>query len=514
MTGWIPDKRFFQPPWQDLILFTSIFLLIGGWMGYHSILFFQPQGIHFIRQTDSLAFVHHYLLNGMKFLQPGILSLESEGGKVASEFPVIYYLTALLYQVFGEHPFFLRFINMFLVACGLYGLHRVIRLILEDRMIAMILTFLFFSSTVLIYYSCNFLPDPAAFGLIMTAWWPGMLFIGSGRMRHLLISVTLFTLAGLIKVTTAFHPVAFLGAILFTRLHKGNIRTLWKEKRFWSTCLPVLTGLALIAAWNGFVIHYNSNHQDYYFLRQARPFWSITPGERLVVWDHISRYWYSKYYYQSTFHAFVIILLFSLVFFRHTSRLLNILSGLILAGGTAFFLLFYAQFRDHDYYFLVLIPVIMFIVIRGFEAIRNRFPKIFRNVLFKAALLVLTVLSLNYAKLNMVRRYTVTDDPYDRIGQQLAGIGDYADSLGITRSAVFIVLGDPTPNGSLYFLKRLGWALPDTSAASLNRLHSLSPMADYILITDTAFARIETVSSVTGPVKGTYRNTVISSIRR
>ena len=75
--------------------------------GFHEILFLRPQSIHQWRQTDCLQIAHNYLTDSWNFFSPSIHNLFSDNettGKTIGEFPLLYYIVAMLWKIFGVHP--------------------------------------------------------------------------------------------------------------------------------------------------------------------------------------------------------------------------------------------------------------------------------------------------------------------------------------------------------------------------------------------------------------------------
>lgn len=68
----------------------------------------------------------------MNFFEPKNLNLASEGGKAVSEFPILYYLTACLYFIFGEKEFILRLINVSIVSVGFFYLFRLLNQLFQS----------------------------------------------------------------------------------------------------------------------------------------------------------------------------------------------------------------------------------------------------------------------------------------------------------------------------------------------------------------------------------------------
>ena len=361
ITQKIQDNEIIQ-----LFIFIIIFLFVFLFLDYHKILFFRPQGIHFIRQTDSLSFVVNYFQNGMKFFQPEVFDLRSFDGKAVCEFPIIYYFTAILYFLFGEKEFILRLINLTIVFFGFLFLFKLIKQILNDFLLALLFTFLFFSSSVLIYYTNNFLPDTAALGFIFIGWWSFFRYYQAGKNKYFIIGFVFFTLAGLIKVTTLINPLTIISLYIIERLNilKFSENKVFKNSKFF--IIPAIVNICLVVFWNLYVLKYNSFYNNYYFLTHIRPIWDLPKEKILVVFEYITNYWYNSYFYPSTFHFFYIILFLSLFFIKKSDKFLMSLSLVLLMGGLSYFLLFFEQFKEHDYYFLTLLPVIVFLTLNSF----------------------------------------------------------------------------------------------------------------------------------------------------
>jgi len=240
----------------------------------------------------------------------------------------------------------------------------------------------------------------------------------------------------------------------------------------------------------------------------------LSKHEIAVTWDYIIRYWYTKYYFQSTFHVFCIFIIFGLLFIKKSSRLPALLTYILFAGSICYFVLFYIKFRDHDYYFITFIPVIIFLIVNALLTFKNKFPKIFNSIFIKAAFLLLAVLSLNYGKLNLHRRYNNNKgDKFANIGIVIKDTGKQLDSSGISTYAKFIVVTDFTPNGSLYFLKRSGWTIQDTSKVALKRFEECATNgADYVLLTDKAYAENPDICKYLGELKGEYNSILIYKV--
>ncbi len=492
-------------------IFLGLLILIYFFLDYQTILFLRPQGIHFIRQTDSLSFVANYYKNGFHFFHPQVFNLQSHDGRAACEFPILYYLTAILYLVFNEHEFILRLITIFIVSTGFFYLFKLLYLLLHDVTYAIGFSFLFLSSTVLLYYTNNYLPDASALGFTLTGWYFFHSYLKKKSKKYpIFICFLLFTLASLIKVTFFINPVAAILVLVAFEL-SGKTGMINSLKRNLLPFILVVSSFAFVLGWNLYAIHYNKVNHDTYFLLRSNPIWSMSRDQIAVVWDYISHYWYSRYYYQSTIHVLLVIILAGLVFIKKSDRIILFTSLLLVPGGICYFLLFYAQFKDHDYYFIALIPVIIFVTINSFIAIRKKFPGLINAIFVKLLLLTLCILSLSYARSKLIQRYQDTNDRFASIGNKLSTTRPFLDASGIPGDAKFIIVADQTPNGGLYFINRPGWSLKDTSDISKAALRNyIGEGADYILFT----GKEDLVKNFDGIQAGEHNGILIYKIRQ
>ncbi len=446
----------------------------------------------------------------MNFFEPRVLSLNSIDGKAVGEFPILYYLTAIFYKIFGEHEFFLRLITISIVTAGLLYLYKLLLKVLDDTVYALSFTLLFASSTVLLYYTNNFLPDASAFGFTLIGWYFFFMFFETrNKLKPFVISLVLFTLASLIKVTYGLNlSAALLSLIIFEIACKQKITL----KKLYPYLLLFLVAFLIISGWYYYVLKYNEINNVESFLMRHTPIWSLNETQISDVWDYIYYYWSNKYYYESTLDVFIIIIIAGLFFIKKSNKIILTFAITTTLGSIIYFALFFAQFRDHDYYFITLIPAIIFLVISSFISIRNTFPKVIKNIFFKIAIVILMLLSMNYAHKKLTERYLKYDE-FANIGKLLDGANEYLISIGIDDDKKVIVINDVTPNGSLYFLNRRGWTIADTSVAKLKNISEyIEDGASYLFITNSSYLQNNTIENLDKDEVGEYNGIVIYSL--
>ncbi|MES2590635.1 MAG: glycosyltransferase family 39 protein [Bacteroidota bacterium] len=480
-----------------IILLISAFLFLG----YQQILFLRPQGIHFMRQTDSASFVLNYYNNGFNFFKPALFSLKNIDGNAACEFPIVYYITSFFYLILGEKEFLLRMFHLLIVSAGIFCLYKLAFELLKDYLYALFISFFLFTSTVFCYYSCNFLPDPAALGFVFIGWYSFILHYKNGEKRSLLIGFIFFTLAGLIKITYLINPLTIL-VLSFIELFVlksaiKNLNALFKRRLAYG-----LFSILIVIGWNIYVMYYNQIYESHSFITAALPMWNLSANEIAAIWNLMcNNYWYPKYFSFTSFHLLFVLIPFQIIFFKKSDKPVSLITLILFLGSLAYFILFYSQFRDHDYYFMAFFPLCIFIILNGISIVKNLTSNFYVHSVFKLMLLVIVVSGTNYARMKLAERYRDNIDEFSKIGVSLADISPELEKLKIPQDSKFLVVPDKTPNGGLYFLNRKGWSFGEYQSFSADTINAYQQKgAEYILLSIKDEKLFSTVRDVAEPI--------------
>lgn len=454
------------------VLFTLSLLIIFYLFDFQTKLFTPPHGIHFIRQTDCLSFVSNYYHHGFDFFSPQLFTLNNDNGKAVCEFPILYYITALLCLVAYEPVFILKLLTLTIVSIGFLYLFKLLQNLFHSIFYAWAFTLLFISSTILLHYSVNVLPDPAALGFTLIGWYH--VFNFKNRCFAHAWGFGFFAIAALLKVTFFIYPIAAVLYLCFMSRKPGNSFSL---KRILGI---FFISLLTVTVWNLYVLYYNAENHAESFLLHAVPIWKMSGQEVSVVMDHVFNYWHSEYFYQTTQHVFFIITMLSIAFIRRMEKEFLFLWIILILGSSCFIILFFPQFKDHDYYFITLLPALILIVSFSFRSLRKIIPILLNTWLLKGAFLVICILSLNYAGKKMKEREQRPMDEYSSIACKLNDAERILDSLKISKNAKIIIYPDLTANGGLYMINRQGWGVSE-----IEEVHALESKATHLLLIDT-----------------------------
>ncbi|HEY8403828.1 MAG TPA: hypothetical protein VIK71_04390 [Flavobacteriales bacterium] len=464
------------------IAVVLLLLVVFFLSGYHEIINSLPRGLHFIRQTDSLSFTDNYYLNGYPFFEPHVFNLASHEGRAACEFPILYYLSAKLFGIFGYHYWIPRGLNLIVFSTGILSFNALSKRITGQFFLSLISTLILVSSTIVLYYGANFLVDIAALGLVLIGL--NLHHYGSvnGKTISLWGAYVSFILGALLKVTFAIVPIALIICLLLEKLYpqtfhfhasnKGNARL-----NFLLFGLLIL----LVGGWYLYSKYYNSTYGDTYFLTSIVPYWALDTTQREEVFEAITNYWRTRYYYPQVVQLLVLGILTSIVFHKKLSAYILRLFIIGFLGLMCYLVLFFGQFKDHDYYFLPFVPfcgMILILIIQLVGLLEKKWIWVSKIVLTG-----LCVASLHYSIGRLKERYTDNVDKFEYPRYDLFNADEVLTSKGISRGARFLVVGDNTRNGTLFFLKRAGYTFGTLESLLGSQFSSqIQGECDYLVI--------------------------------
>lgn len=475
---WINSKL--KNPYVQGLIFLSILTGLFFFLGYHKIFFSKPFGVHFMRQTDSLSFASNYFNNGFHFFKPQLYNLKNIDGMAACEFPITYYITAILYTFFGKHIVIQKLLHLIIIYFGVYSIFKLCNYILKDYTYSILISLIVFTSTVFNYYSFNYLPDIPALGFIFMGWFYIYKYQVNSRKTTLLISFLFFILGSLIKVTYLINPLAVLVLSGFSLIfHKKN-PILANSKRI--LVIGIISLLPIIL-WNIYVLQFNDLYNSHSFNTKAFPIWKLNHEKIMVIWDYVTNYWYNSYFSKSVFRLIYAFALFQVIYIKKSDKKIFTQVLILFLGSLAYFILFYRQFKDHDYYFLAFFPLALLILVNGIKTLQNITQKNKFHIVVKLILLLIIATGINHSRNKIEKRQVYKIDNYSRAGLLINENDESIKNLNLDSKAKFIVAPDLCQNGGLFFLDRSGWNIEKSEQITLEKIKEYKIQgADYLLL--------------------------------
>jgi len=464
-----------------------IVLFFGISLFYYPVSFFHsgPTSIHFWRQSDNISIAKNYYEGGMSFFQPEIhnqLCDDLNSGKTAFEFPIFYYAVAAIWKVFGESYFSFRFLYFLVLFLGLFSLFKMLRIILKDSFWATAISILVFTSPAYAFYAVSFIADGLAFSVMLVAAYMFTLYSIKQKLKLFYLSMALFALAGLVKISVII-PFVFLFGIYI--LECFGVKTLENRKLFLRPKLEwtgILMVVAPIVAWYAYVDYYNTLHEFSYSLSGIYPLWEISKAEYPQWIKGVKNFTLPLFFSRPVIFACFLLYVINLLWYKKVSRLVYLSSVVIPFGCMLYFVLWGKALNDHDYYYIALITFIPACFIPFLIYVKTNFQTIYVHNKTKIAFSLFLLFNIVYCYNIMQLRTTNKDRQYWIVGshdlveslkwtnfdlktnwQRYTTIESYNRSIGIEKTDKVVSISDYTACYSLLMMNQKGWTALFTS---------------------------------------------------
>ncbi len=440
-------------------LFLAVWIFVASLFQFQKIITLPPLSIHQGAQADRASISLNYYRVSMNFIEPRVMETATKDGITPCEFPIVNYTVAILYQFFGYHPFWYRFLMWCLMGIGLWAAFDMLCLWLANKWAALLVAFTWFFSSILAFYTPNFLPDTASLALMLLAlrqWYFYSLHPSNSR----IIWFTVFAaLAALIKITSLVFVISIVVVSAFQFIQNRN------KLKF---IIPAFVIFLCVFVWYYYCQWLEQKVGGSYFLMSM-----VTPSSltEFKEWFHIfyANWFFQIYNWQQW--VFIAIGIFAVPFVKEKLSL-KLFSVVALIGALCIYVLMAGQFRYHDYYSITLLPIFLFFIAFGFKWLFS-----FKPVLAYSILLVVCVWGLIDAKNNFRLRYTKGAYLYQTFFEpsDFTGVDGWLTKNGVTPNDKIVAAFDPNPNTMLYFLNRRGCRTFDHNLSYINGKLALYP---------------------------------------
>ncbi len=483
--------RLYAEKWHNYLALL-LFILILIVFRYASLVNTPPQSTHIWRQSDCASVALNYYQDGMRFLQPEIHNLHADGGTSGhsvSECPFLYYAVAGLYQLFGYNHWVYRGLWTIILLIGFYSLYRFICFFAESKVHSFFGALLIFISPVLIFYGNSFLPDVPAFALTLVGWMIFAKWIKERKTGFLYLVAFFFMLGGMLKVTAllGFFSLAGLWFLeLFgARTGKNNTRVF---PEIWKSALPFIIAFVIVVAWYIWAWRFNEMHGTKYFSMRTCPIWNLAScivGSLSDVTMHIRELWMPHLLSKPMQVFLSLCAVFIILFIRKVNRMLLLLTTFTFVGSVLFILIWFAAFRDHDYYFINLYIFPVFLLITALELAARHFRKRLHSPLVILIIAGLTLYGVFYTAGKQRLRYNGWMNYRYIQFADIRSVAPLIEQLGIYPEDLIVSIPDETSGYTLYTLNRKGWTLFfDQAGDSLSLADCIDKGARFLFITD------------------------------
>jgi hypothetical protein len=498
-----------------LLFYVSIFFIYD----YSKTSFMRPQGLHQWRQSVGAAYAmnyYNYNLNPLETRVYNNLVEEATSDKALAEFPILYYSIAILYKIFGPHEYIFRLFNLFILYLGLFYLMKLLQIVLKNNFWALALTILAFTSATLVYYANSFIPDTTAYAICMMALYQIAVFHRTKKYKFVWFAVVLFSMGGLVKVSSLIIFLAITASFLLEQLTNTSVRKNYPLKNF---ILPILMPITFSLIWYAFVSFYNSQYGGNISPVAIRPIWKLSAEVINATWHNIWNSWLPTYYHPAVLLLSLISLLFSSMFFKKQNRFLFSFVIFAFLGSTGFFFLFFRSLRIHDYYLIVVFPMIIFSISLAIIKVLQFKKNMWVSLGAKFIIMLFLVFLVYDAGLKSEEKLEKNNWWHTARFHGLADIEPKLREAGIKKFDKVISLPDPSINISLNMMNQPGY----TDFIKMNipvdeRIDfQISKGAKYLVLTDSLLHLKEKRAYVKNYMKRkvlTHKNVVVYDLQR
>jgi hypothetical protein len=504
----------FQKRMAGNILFTGVFIGLFFLYNFDETMFYPPQSVHIWRQTNSLSLTHNYYEHNVPFFQPEMHNQfcdQGNSGKAVGEFPVIYYLVAQLWKLFGKHEWIFKLVHVTILFFGLFALFLGLSRIIKNRFLAGFLSLLVFTSPMVVFYGPNFLPDVPALSLIFMAWYFILRFKDSRSLIHLWISAALFCVAMLLKITSALSFVALGGWILFELLFQKKENRIFRfsVKHF----IPFLLVIILVFAWYWYADYYNDQHGGHFSYHGIWPVWQMTSDQFHRIIDALDKIYFKELFLPYTQYITVGVWLFMIIIFKKLKPVFRYFIIVLPIGFVIQNLLWFQVLEGHDYYvinLLVVLVAVWTVFLMQVDQLKPLYKSVASVVLF--AFLVWNAITCREREFTRYEGWM--NEMYNRNFKALIEIQPVFREWGVQKNDKVISIPDFTINGSLYFMNRKGYTDFANDFSKAEAFYNcMDQGAKYLVVNDSTILKNEVIQPFLVDKLGEYKNISVYDLR-
>ena len=379
----------------EISIFSICFYALCWYFDYPHIYTLAPQGQHAWRQTDGASQALNYYQFGLNFFKPEVHNVVLDSGQSAAEFPILYYISALMMSLLEAETGVMRVVHLAFYGVGLWYLFKILRgvssqleirngelgirngqLAMGDKLweigsfvFALGGSLLFFCLPVIVFYAFNFLPNAPALGLIFISWWCFYRFIQEKKVDFLVKTMIWTALAAMIKPTMLISFFVIGGIWLFDLIKiYYNKSSELKEKTsvFNQPLKEAWTFLIVIIPFIAWRVWANAHSNPDLFLNKPLPIWEASKGQNDWTWQWLNEFWLHKITFTQPTYLFLIVsIILMLIFIKKIPTWITLAWVLMLLGVLSEGALFFQQFSVHDYYAIdfLMLPAFSLIIL-------------------------------------------------------------------------------------------------------------------------------------------------------
>ena len=431
-------------------------------------------------------------------------------GKAAGEFPIIYYVVAKLWDVFGAHEWIFKLVQVIILFLGLYALFHSLIYLLKNQFLAAIVSLLVFTSPMVVFYGPNFLPDVPSLSFIFIAWYFIMRYLRKRNTLNLWFSALMFSLAMLLKVTASISFIALGGWILIEMFFMKKDQCTFCFR--WQDLVPFILALVPVVLWYVYVEHYNQVHQGLFSFHGILPIWDMSKEQIDRVIEMLDYVYFKEMFLPFTQYFTLAIWLFLIIRIRKLKPVFRYFILVLPVGMAIQIALWFQVFEAHDYYMVNLIVVFVAVWAVFLSQFKNLKPQV--NAAISVLLAAFFIWNAMTCRVRIENRYVGWMNGMYQQMKALIEIEPSFREWGIQPDDKVLSIPDFTFNGSLYYMNRKGYTEYGSNLSSEEGFYRrIEQGAKYLIVNDSSIVIQEHIKPFTQKKIGEYKNILVYDIR-
>jgi len=517
------------------ILFFILLFGIAYLYSYHIILFLRPCSMHQWRQCDGLSITLNYYKEGMHFFNPTLnnCGATGDGRTCPTECPLIYFAVALLWKTFGYHEYFFRFLEILIGFAGLYALFKLTQELVQDGVWALLVSLLLFTSPIFAFYTNNFITDTPGLSIALIGWYFFVKYYKTKRLSFYNISIFIFLLAGLFKITALLSFVPLVVIYVWELGRKPEDK---REKLFIN---PVSQGIAIfllllfIVAWVVYSGYYRNLHNAGFFLTIQHPIWELDKNTIHIVLNKLYTKLLPQYFSMPIIFFTLALFLTLLINYKKMNRFYYWFILMVFSGCAAYVILWFSNFDVHDYYLINALIFIPTTLVSLLVFLKENYPSLFNSSKLKLVISIILTLNIYYCSVQMKLKYFAAQQynfiideqdanywkwyhwDYDAHTKSFETITPYLRNIGIARDDKVVSIPDKSPDISLYLMDQKGYTeFGSNESQDTDRIREFIHLgAKYLIVSSPSYLDYTWLKPYLKNKIGTYQNITIYNLK-
>lgn len=391
--------------------------------------------IHVWRQTQTQMTINNFYEEEMNILNPRQNDRGEGDGIFRMEFPLMQYLVAILYKIFGKYLIITRLFMFLIGILSIAGIFQLIKILFKNEHIALLTSFAFCFSPSFYYHTINPLPDN--FALCLAIW--GMVFffksLENNRFFYHVISTFLLAVAALCKLPFILYFIVPITIFIILFIEKQQTKQI--NLKITVTFLGILLGMSwylwVVSSWqNGIVKGVLDNQENWQtILKYINVNLFSTLPELLLNYVSVPFFLLAFYFfiknkaYQNP--HFKLLLAWAITLLAYVLFEINMIASV------------------HDYYLFPFYPLLFIILAYGFH-------QCFLHPSWRKALGVLCLLPIT-CYLRMSGRWNLESPNFNK------NLLIYKEELqkAVPKNALCVIGSDQSHFIYCYYLDKKGW---------------------------------------------------------